>query len=731
MNIYFTLSFNSGNNIFRKTLLVSLILFAGKMFSQNLYTVAGNGGSGYSGDGGLATSATLNTPLGVGTDLSGNVYIADFSNNRIRKVNVSTGIITTVAGTGSAGYNGDGILATSAALKSPFDVCTDKFGNIYIADEMNYRVRKITISTGLISTVAGTGVAGDGSDGILATSCQLSQPKHIAVDTAGNIYISDYKKVRKVTITTGLISTIAGTSNGGYNGDDIPAITAQLGAPVGGIALDAAGNIYIADETNHRLRKVTRSTGLITTLAGNGFGGFSSDGIAASSSQLNYPNSVSLDATGNIYIADMNNNRIRKISASTGIISTVAGDGNNGSSPDGTLATAAQIDQPYDVELDLCGNIIIGAAGYGRVREVRVLNFTISSHNTSCTESSATASVSGGTPPYNYLWSNGSTNSVNTALTAGTYSVTITDSVGCLINSSITIDSLPPPPAPNICLVTVDDGSVNNIIYWNKTPYTSADSFIVYREVSTSVYKRIGAVSNDSLSEFIDTARSIGPANGNPNVGAYRYKLQIKDTCGLLSPLGPYHNTIYIINAGLGQFTWSIPYSIEGAPNPAQNYVLLCDSANVNVWWPVAVVSGTQSSATDPGYASHSAIANWRVRTFWNITCTPTRATVNTTRSNIRHGSISTGIRTEPISSMLVYPNPASDEVTIELPPVPRKISIRILNSIGQVVFEENMISSDNSGIVKQINTSGFAKGIYTISIDDTYSKIYKKLAVN
>ena len=281
-------------------------------------------------------------------------------------------------------------------------------------------------------------------------------------------------------------------------------------------------------------------------------------------------------------------------------------------------------------------------------------------------------------------------------------------------------------------MVTVDDASINNIIYWDKTSYTNADSFIVYREVSTLIYKRIGTVSVDSLSEYVDTARSVGPANGNPNVGSYRYKLQMRDTCGNYGSLSPYHNTIYIIDAGSGQFTWSIPYTIEGSPNPVANYVLLCDTANVDVWTPVGTVAGTQSSATDPGFSNHATIANWRVETAWSISCTPTRVVVNTTRSNIKHPSITIGTNSQlAIDATSIYPNPANDYVSIELMESVQNANIRIMNSIGQIVYEQTVVSSGNSKTIKEIKTTNFEKGIYTIVIETSKAKAFKKLVVN
>lgn len=383
-------------------------------------------------------------------------------------------------------------------------------------------------------------------------------------------------------------------------------------------------------------------------------------------------------------------------------------------------------------------NIVTDSIGCVKTQTVTItepsqpltLNTTFT--DASCTnDGTASVTASGGTSPYFYLWSNTAQTQNISGLLAGSYSVSVTDNKGCIQTSSVTITNSILPPAPSICMVTADDNSINNIIIWDKTSYNNVDSFIVYREVSTSIYARIGAVAYDSLSEFIDTSRSVGPANGNPNVGSYRYKLQVRDVCGNYSALGPYHNTIYIIYSGSGQFSWSIPYAIEGAANPVSNYVLLCDTANVNVWGPVGIVTGNSVSVTDPGFSNHSTIANWRVKTSWSISCTPTRATVSTSRSNIKHGSITTGVETNTeLNSTVIYPNPATDFVTIEIPGLTQNATIRILNTIGQIVYEQKMVTSGRSGIHK-IDTSDLPKGIYTVAIESKDVNVFKKLVVN
>jgi RHS repeat-associated protein len=333
-------------------------------------TVAGNGTPDYSGDGGPAIEAQLFSS-DVTVDASGNLYIADSGNHRIRKVDTS-GIITTVAGNGTSGYSGDGGPATQAQLNYPWGVAVDASGNLYIIDSGNYRIRKVDTS-GIITTVAGNGTGGYSGDGGPAIEAQLYGLRGIAVDASGNLYIADYntQRVRKVD-PSGIIETVAGNGTAGYSGDGGPATEAQLYRPWG-LAVDASGNLYIGDRDNNRVRMVDLS-GTITTLAGIGpsglnNGGYSGDGGLAAEAELNGPNRLAVDASGNLYITDGYNKRIRKVDPS-GIITTLAGNGTAGYSDDGEPATQAQLNYPVGVAVDPSGNVLIADNVNRRIRKV-------------------------------------------------------------------------------------------------------------------------------------------------------------------------------------------------------------------------------------------------------------------------------------------------------------------------------------------------------------------------
>lgn len=338
--------------------------------AQTISTIAGTGTSDFGGDGGPATAAQLDYPGGVAKDGAGNIYIADTDNRRIRKI-APNGIIRTVAGNGvsPAGTRGDGGLATDAQLNDPTGVAVDSNGNIFIADPADHRIRKVS-TDGTISTMAGTGTPGFGGDGGPATAAQLWAPRDVAVDSAGNLFIADFSnhRVRKIG-TDGTISTVAGDGTAGFNSDGIPATAARLNYP-NGVALDGTGNLFIADKENHRVRKIPMDGSTISTVAGAGTAGFGGDGSSASSAQLNSPTGVALDNAGNLFVVDHLNERIRKINLSTGTISTVAGAGTCGFSGDGGPATEAAFCGSNGMAVDSWGNLYITDPANNRIRMV-------------------------------------------------------------------------------------------------------------------------------------------------------------------------------------------------------------------------------------------------------------------------------------------------------------------------------------------------------------------------
>ncbi len=351
---------------------VAMFLFASaaSALAQTVTTIAGNGATGflsgsYGGDGGPATAALLYYPGGLGYDAAGNLYVADSRNHRIRKID-ATGIITTFAGTGVTGYNGDGGPATAAEMGYPESIVFDAAGNIYFSDRWDACVRKID-AAGIITTVAGTGVYGYSGDGGPATAAMLDNPCHVQVDGAGNLYICDWvnARVRRVSVA-GIITTIAGNGTAPFSGDGGPATAA--GMRPSSTLIDAGGNILVCDGVNRRVRKID-AAGTITTVAGVGGDGYSGDGGPATAAQFRYMSGMVFDTSGSLLIADQSNNVIRKIDAA-GIITTIAGTGTDGYSGDGGPATAAQFRFPTMMTISPAGQLLVSDMQNNRVRKL-------------------------------------------------------------------------------------------------------------------------------------------------------------------------------------------------------------------------------------------------------------------------------------------------------------------------------------------------------------------------
>jgi len=351
-----------------------LLLACAPVFGQQyaISTIAGNGAAG----------AFLNNPTSVAVDPAGDVYVGDWS-GFIRKIWARDGGTTIVAGTGILGYSGDGGQATNATFGKAISLALDANGNIYFADGDNNRIRRVEISTGIITTVAGTGAAVDSGDGGPSVNAGVSRPTGITVDAVGDLYFSSsWSRVRKLTATTGTIETVAGQLVTSFGGDNGLAVNALFWDPVPSV-VNRSGDIYIADYENSRIRMVKAGTGIVTTVAGSGAcptgvspftavvicqGGFGGDGGSANDATLNHAAAVASDADGNLYIADTINHRIRRVDVSTGLISTIAGNGVNGFSGDGGSAIAAEISFPASIVVDRSGRIYFADENNNRIR---------------------------------------------------------------------------------------------------------------------------------------------------------------------------------------------------------------------------------------------------------------------------------------------------------------------------------------------------------------------------
>ena len=332
---------------------------------QKIITISGTGIGGFNGDGIAAAGAELNAPNGLALDAAGNVYVQDYLNNRIRKIS-TTGYITTIAGNGVMGNGGDGSIGTSATI-GPTGVAVDNGGNVYISDESYGVIRKVN-TLGIISRFAGNGTQGNDGDNGPATAAMLNGVGGMAFDTAGNFYVADRKSnvIRKVAKTTNIITTVAGDGTSAFSGDGFPATSVGLDSPFA-VATDRRGNLYFSDLGSDRVRKVD-ANGMLTTVAGSGVKGFSGDLGAATAAKLNRPAGIAVDSIGNLYIADADNDVIRKVDT-FGVITTVAGNHTPGFGGDLGDPVGANLHTPFGVAIDRYGSLYIADANNQRIRK--------------------------------------------------------------------------------------------------------------------------------------------------------------------------------------------------------------------------------------------------------------------------------------------------------------------------------------------------------------------------
>lgn len=332
----------------------------------------GTGTQGYSGDGGPASQAALNQPFDLLHDGTGNLIFSDTGNHVIRRVDRETGVIRTIAGNGQKGYSGDGGPAIEARLDEPYGLAIDGQGSIYFADRLNARVRKIDGKTGIITTLAGTGKKESSGDGGPAVEAGLVEPNSVALDRSGKrLYIADVsgQRLRVVDLARGTIRTVAGDGKARHDGDGGPAIDAGLNGPRA-VKVAADGTILLLERNGNTLRTIQPTDGTIRTIAGTGKKGYSGDGGLASKATFDGPKEMALDGAGNIYIVDTENQVIRRIERETGIIRTIAGNGQRGGNGDNGPALEAQLDRPHGVAVAPDGSVLIGDTNNHRIRRV-------------------------------------------------------------------------------------------------------------------------------------------------------------------------------------------------------------------------------------------------------------------------------------------------------------------------------------------------------------------------
>ncbi|MEC9308768.1 MAG: hypothetical protein VX966_04615 [Chloroflexota bacterium] len=334
-----------------------------------IITVVGTGVEGYAGDGGLATQAMIGEAYGCAFDTKDNLYICDGRNHTVRRIDRDSQIIKTIAGTGMSGYSGDSGPAILATMDNLYSLAVDTNGDIYIVDRFNAAIRKVDANTGIISTVAGTGTPGYSGDGGLGIAAQMREPNDCFLDGNGGLLIADIQdqRVRKLDLETGIIDTFAGDGQKLRRGDGGPAVQASLMGPRA-VCMDAIGNTYVAEREGNGVRKIDKA-GIISTFAGTGEMGYTGDGGPAISAKWGAPKALRCDHDNNLVVVDTENNAVRFIEVNSGIVTTIAG-GHQGGYGDGGYAVEAGLERPHGCGLDAVGNLYIADGINHRVRMV-------------------------------------------------------------------------------------------------------------------------------------------------------------------------------------------------------------------------------------------------------------------------------------------------------------------------------------------------------------------------
>jgi hypothetical protein len=577
-----------------------------------IVTFAGNGDQGYSGDNGPATAAELNFPYGIVVDSAGDVFFSDAFNSVVREVVKATGDIISVAGNGTAGYSGDNGPATAAELDIPDSLAVDSAGDLFISDQGDNVIREVVKATGEIITVAGNGTAGYGGDNGPATAAALKSPRGIAIDSMGNLFIADClnSRIREVVKATGDIITVAGNGIAGYSGDGGPAVDAEVHTP-STVAFDSAGDLFLTDYA--RIREIVKATGDIITVAGNGILGYTGDGGPATAAEIS-GNTVTVDSMSNLFIADGGHNVVREVVKATGNIITIAGNGTAGYSGDGGPATAAELDSDWRVAVDSTGGVLIGDAMNNVIREATPAAIVKISNSTATTQlvvhvqpsASATAGTPFATQPV--IWeenANGvlQSNDDSTVVTAsvigaggqlqGTTSITLSGGVATFSNLSDDTAGTITLVFTSSALATVESnpinvapGPVNDVIV--KRPPSGIVAGVGFpAEVDAyDAYQNLATGFNGSVT--LSVASGPGSLSGtvtmNATNGVAKFANVISDTSGSI--------TIGASASSNGTNITSPPSPpVVVAPGPVDHFVVTTD-------FPSQDVAGTTGTVT-------------------------------------------------------------------------------------------------------------------------------------
>jgi sugar lactone lactonase YvrE len=519
-----------------------------------------------------ATTIPLLLPSAIVFDPAGNLYIAETANHVIRKLDTK-GNITTIAGTGTQGFSTISGPASAAQLDSPQGLAVDTVNNLYIADTHNHVIRKLSMTTGILTTIAGTGVPGFSGDNGPAISAQLDLPTALTLDAANNLYLADTHnhRIRRIDSTTGILTTIAGNGTQGFSGDSGPAIAAAIDSPTG-LALDAANNLYLADTHNHRIRRIAATTGLITTIAGTGFLGYSGDNAQATTAALALPHGLTADADGNLYLADTENHRIRRIDATTGVITTIAGNGTQGFSGDNGPAIAAALDAPRDTTFSPRALLTLADTGNQRIRQLEAQPSPATIIQTFAGLGLTTPGALTLTAPSVIAYDTGSITATLSTSTPATGLITFlaTSNAATTTLASVPLAASIPNPTAALNTSTLPAGLYNiTATYAGDQTHSSAQSSTFALTISprqlTAALAPITLLYGQPIPTITATLTGLLPQD------ASNFTANFTTTATTLSPAGAYPFTAFISGSAAGNYALTLtPPNLTINPAPTQ-----------------------------------------------------------------------------------------------------------------------------------------------------------------